>query len=338
MPELRQEPITGNWVVIATNRAKRPENFTQSEKEEISPNTICPFCYGHEHLTPPEVMAYRPTETQPNTPGWKVRVVPNKFPAFVQEEDKESHKPGLYKRKASVGFHEVIISSPDHEKNLAVLSHKELVTMISAYKDRYVQLRNHPKVGYILIIINHGKKAGATLEHPHAQLFASPIIPARIQEELAGSLEYYEKTERCIFCDIIKEETASKMRIILDTKHFTVFCPYASRVPFETWIVPKKHSSHFEQISPQQVNNLARVIRLYFAKLRKGLNNPAYNLFIHTSPNRSPSQVYYHWHVEILPKLNIQAGFEIGSGIMINITRPEDTAAYLKGIDLQEMS
>jgi UDPglucose--hexose-1-phosphate uridylyltransferase len=334
MPELRQEPITARWVVIATDRAKRPDHFSQADKKETATDAECPFCYGNEQMTPPEVMAYRPPETQPNTPGWKVRIVPNKFPAFVQEPNTSNTQSNLYKTTAAAGFHEVVINSPNHDKDLALLSNKELVTLISAYKDRYQQLKKDPRTEYILIIVNHGEKAGASIEHPHAQLFAAPMIPAKIDEELTGSLAYYKNNDRCIFCDIIREEMGTKLRVILDTKHFIVFCPYASRLPFETWIVPKKHSSHFEKISPQEINNLASVLRLIFMKLRRGLNDPAYNFFIHTGPCHSAPLAHYHWHLEILPKLNIQAGFEIGSGIMINITRPEDTAAFLKSIDI----
>jgi UDPglucose--hexose-1-phosphate uridylyltransferase len=334
MPELRQEPITGKWTVIATERAKRPENFTQTEKEETSSNTACPFCYGNEQLTPPEVMAYRPPDTQPDTPGWKVRVVPNKFPAFVLEEDLYSDKRGMYNYMSGAGAHEVIINSPDHNRNLESLSNKEIVNVISAYKDRYLSLKKNKKIKYILIIVNHGKKAGASLEHPHAQLFGSPLIPINVSEELNGSSNYYKNNGRCVYCDIIREELSAKIRVIMDTKHFLVFCPSASRSPFETWIVPKKHNSHFEDISPQEINNLASVIRLTFAKLYSGLNDPAYNYYIHTSPCQSPPRADYHWHLEIFPKLTIQAGFEMGSGIMINIARPEDTAAFLKKIEV----
>lgn len=334
MPELRQEPITGRWIVIATERAQRPENFTQTEKEETHSNTTCPFCYGNEQLTPPEVMAYRPPDTQPDTPGWKVRVVPNKFPAFVIEEEPQTGKRDMYNYMAAVGSHEVIINSPDHNKNPALLSNKEIVSIISAYKDRYTALKKNRKIKYILIIVNHGKKAGASLEHPHAQLFGSPVIPINVREELHGSSNYYKNHGRCIFCDIIREELRTKIRVILDTKHFLVFCPFASRSPFETWILPKKHNSHFEELSPQEVNNLSSVIRLTLAKLYKGLNDPAYNYYIHTSPCKSLSRPDYHWHIEIFPKLNIQAGFEMGSGIMINIARPEDTAAFLKTIEV----
>ncbi len=334
MPELRQDPITGNWTVIATDRAKRPENFSKTEKEEVSSNTACPFCYGNERMTPPEVMAYRPTDTEPDTEGWKIRVVPNKFPAFVPQSQPATNTTGIYNTISAAGAHEVIINSPDHERSLAELSNKELVNIISAYKDRYMQLKKDALIKYIMIIVNHGKKAGASLEHPHAQLFASPIIPANVSNELSGSQNYYQENGRCIFCDIIREEWGTKLRVILDTKHFLVFCPFASRSPFETWIIPKKHNSHFESVSPQEINNLASVIRLTLAKLKDGLNDPAYNYYIHTSPCHSGPLAYYHWHLEIRPKLSIPAGFEIGSGIMINIVRPEDAAAFLKKIEV----
>ena len=333
MPELRQEPVTGKWVVIATERAKRPENFTQADKEEASADTTCPFCYGNERMTPPEVMAYRPPNTQPDKPGWKVRVVPNKFPAFASDDEPNLDKRGMYRYMPAAGFHEVIINSPDHTKSLGMLSNKEIVSVISAYRDRYLALKKDPKVKYILIIVNHGKKAGASLEHPHAQLFSSPMIPINVGEELEGASKHYNETGRCIYCDIIKEELFTKMRVVMDTKHFLVFCPFASRSPFETWIIPKKHSSHFEDLSPQEINNLASVVRLTLLKLYDGLGDPAYNFYIHTSPCDSPSRPDYHWHIEMFPKLAIQAGFEMGSGIMINIARPEDTAPFLKRIE-----
>lgn len=334
MPELRQNPITGKWAVIATERARRPEDFNRAEKENTASNNSCPFCYNNEQLTPPEVMAYRPPETEPDTPGWKVRVVPNKFPAFTFSEQLTSAKAGIYNSMSATGAHEVIIDSPDHKKSLALLSNKEIVSVISAYKDRYIELKKDTAIKYILIIVNHGKEAGASLEHPHAQLFGSPIIPSNVTEELDGASKHYKNTSQCIFCNIIREELQTKIRVILDTKNFLVFCPYASGSPFETWIVPKKHNSHFEDISPQEINNLASVLRLILARFYEGLNDPAYNFYIHTSPCQDPPREDYHWHIEIFPKLTIQAGFEVGSGIMINIARPEDTAAFLKKVEV----
>ncbi|MDD5703062.1 MAG: galactose-1-phosphate uridylyltransferase [Dehalococcoidales bacterium] len=334
MPELRQDSITSNWVVIATDRAKRPENFTQVDKEEAAADTDCPFCYGNEQMTPPEVMAYRAPDTEPNTPGWKVRIIPNKFPAFVPEETPKIDRNGVYVQMNAAGAHEVIIYSPDHNKHLALLSNKETVSIVAAFRDRYIELKKDKNIKYILFIVNHGKKAGASLEHPHAQLFASPMVPINITNELRGAAKHFKETNQCIFCNIIQEERKTRIRVIMDTKHFLAFCPFASRSPFETWIIPKKHASHFENMSPPEINNLASIMRVTLAKLYDGLNNPDYNFYVHTSPCHSPDLPYYHWHIEILPKLTIQAGYEMGSGIMINIVRPEDAAAFLKKIEI----
>jgi len=334
MPELRQDSITGNWVVIATDRAKRPENFTQADKEETATNTDCPFCYGNERVTPPEVMAYRAPYTKPDTPGWKVRIIPNKFPAFIPEGASKIDRNGVYVQMNATGAHEVIIDSPDHNKHLALLSNKEIVSIVTAFRDRYIELKKDKNIKYILFIVNHGKKAGASLEHPHAQLFASPIVPINITNELKGAAKHFKETNQCIFCNIIQEERKTRIRVIMDTKHFLAFCPFASRSPFETWIIPKKHTSHFENMSPPEINNLASIMRVTLAKLYDGLNNPDYNFYVHTSPCHSPELPYYHWHIEILPKLTIQAGYEMGSGIMINIARPEEAAAFLKKIEI----
>jgi len=334
MPELRQDSITGNWVVIATDRAKRPENFTRADKEETATNTDCPFCYGNERVTPPEVMAYRAPDTKPDTPGWKVRIIPNKFPAFIPEGAPKIDRNGVYVQMNATGAHEVIIDSPDHNKHLALLSNKEIVSIVTAFRDRYIELKKDKNIKYILFIVNHGKKAGASLAHPHAQLFASPIVPINITNELKGAAKHFKETNQCIFCNIIQEERKTRIRVIMDTKHFLAFCPFASRSPFETWIIPKKHTSHFENMSPPEINNLASIMRVTLAKLYDGLNNPDYNFYVHTSPCHSPELPYYHWHIEILPKLTIQAGYEMGSGIMINIARPEEAAAFLKKIEI----
>ncbi|MEW6188979.1 MAG: galactose-1-phosphate uridylyltransferase [Actinomycetota bacterium] len=355
MPELRQDIVTGRWVVIATERALRPESFTRLKKEEAKTTTVCPFCYGNEALTPPEIMAYRPKNTLPDTPGWTIRVVPNKYPAFVPEylrvgrDGKPLVREGtmpagrqVYPSMVAMGAHEVIVSSPDHHKSLALLSESQVIKIISSYRDRYLALKKDPRIRYILIIVNHGREAGASIEHPHSQVFAVPLLPATIKEELLGAYSFFEREKSCIFCHMIEHELQEGKRVILGSKNYIVFAPYASRVPFELWIMPKEHKPSFETISFSEIEDLASILRIILAKLYKGLSDPPYNYFIHTCPPEHremgipgypPEDMIprvYHWHIEILPKLSIAAGFELGTGIMINIATPENVAKYLR--------
>ncbi len=343
VPELRQDIVTGRWVVIAAERALRPESFTRPymKTEEVKTTAACPFCYGNETLTPPEIMAYRPKNTFKDTPGWTIRVVPNKYPAFVPEYPSLT-KEGVYPSMVAVGAHEVIISSPDHYKSLALLSKSQVMKIISSYRDRYLALKEDSRISYILIIVNHGREAGASIEHPHSQVFAVPLLPATIKEELVGAYSFFEREKSCIFCHMIEHELQEGKRVILESKNYIVFAPYASRVPFELWITPKAHKPSFETIRFSEIEDLASILRTILAKLYKGLSDPPYNYFIHTCPPEHremgipgypPEDMIprvYHWHIEILPKLSIAAGFEMGTGIMINIATPENVAEYLR--------
>ncbi|HDP70612.1 MAG TPA: galactose-1-phosphate uridylyltransferase [Actinobacteria bacterium] len=342
MPELRQDPVTGYWAVIATERAKRPESFTQERKESVKSNAVCPFCYGNEAMTPPEVLAFRPDGGEPNTSHWKVRVVLNKFPAFtIEDKIKTSASNMLYgKQKKSeiyanmpgLGIHEVIISGPDHSKSLALLNVDEVELIIEAYRSRLLKIKDDQRIKHVLIIVNHGKEAGASLEHPHSQLFGTTLIPRLVADELDCSRRYFCEKGHCIFCDIIEEETKLGDRVIKESEHFLVFSPYASRQPFETWIVPKNHSANFECISSAEKRDLAFMLKDTLLKIYEGLNDSPYNYYLHTSPYRINSGEFYHWHIEIFPKLAIQAGFEMGSGMMINVVLPEGSARFLKNL------
>jgi len=334
--ELRQDPVTGRWVVIATERAKRPESFSQRHEKLVRTKAICPFCYGSEDMTPPEVLAFRPESGKPNTSGWKVRVVPNKFPAFTMGNKSEvsmlgmQENLGIYLRMQGLGVHEVIVNSPDHFKSLALLTEDEVGLVIDAYRSRLLDIKNNPGVEYVLIIVNHGKEAGASIEHSHSQLFGTPIIPPLITEELNGSRSYFHEKGRCVFCDILSEELGLNERIILESENFLVFSPYAARQPFETWIIPKRHSANFESISSIEKKDFAFVLKNTLLKIYDGLNDSPYNFYLHTSPYKVDTGKFYHWHLEIFPKLSIQAGFEMGSGTMINVAFPEESAKFLR--------
>lgn len=332
MPELRKDPITGRWVVIATDRARRPSDFS---RESVPPPTMryCPLCYGGEQKTPPEVLAFRQGGA-PNQPGWSVRVVPNKFPVLGIEGDLNRQGEGIYDKMNGVGAHEVIVETPDHKATIPEMPEKQIEEVLWAYRDRINDLKRDRRFRYIVIFKNYGESAGATLEHPHSQLIALPVIPKRVREELDGAKVYYEFKERCIYCDIVRHESQAGARMVTETDRFVVMAPYAPRFPFETWIVPKRHESHFEDAEPGALQNLAWVLRSTLRKIDKVLEHPPYNMVLHGAPLQEPELAHYHWHIELIPKLTKVAGFEWGTGIYINPTPPEESARFLRDAGL----
>jgi UDPglucose--hexose-1-phosphate uridylyltransferase len=328
MPELRKDPITGRWVIIATDRVRRPSDFS---RESVPPPSarFCPFCYGSEQKTPPEVLAYR-QQGPANSPGWSVRVVPNKFPALGIEGDLNRQGDGIYDKMNGIGAHEVIIETPDHKASLSDMPEKQIEEVLWAFRDRINDLKRDQRFRYIVVFKNYGEAAGASLEHPHSQLIALPVIPKRVREELEGARNYFEFKERCIYCDIMRQETAAGVRLVAETDRFLVVAPYAPRFPFETWIMPKKHESHFENSDAPTLQNLAWMVRSTLRKIEKVLERPAYNFIVHSAPVQDPSLAYYHWHIEIIPKLTKVAGFEWGTGFYINPTPPEESAKFLR--------
>jgi UDPglucose--hexose-1-phosphate uridylyltransferase len=333
LPELRKDPITGRWVIIATDRAKRPTDFAREQVK--MKGGFCPFCYGNESKTPPEILAYRPSpngnpEVQRDTPGWRVRVVPNKFPALGIEGGLNRQAEGMFDKMNGVGAHEVIIETPEHNLTLANLPPKGVEDVLWAYRDRIVDLKQDKRFRYILIFKNHGEPAGASLEHPHSQLIALPIVPKQVIEELEGSKQYYMYKERCIYCDIVRQELDSGVRVVAENQDFVTLAPYAPRFPFETWVLPKRHESAFENMSSHMYENLARSLQNLLAKADRVLDYPSYNFVLHSSPVQDPTNDYYHWHLEFMPKLTKVAGFEWGTGFYINPTPPEEAARFLR--------
>jgi UDPglucose--hexose-1-phosphate uridylyltransferase len=332
MPELRKDPVVGRWVIISTERSRRPTNFSPATPERAS--GFCPFCPGHEDKTPPEVYAVRTNGEPPNGGGWSVRVVPNKFPALQIEGSLDRRGEGLYDKMNGVGAHEVVIESPVHDQDLADLPLEHIEQVLMAYRARVLDLQRDRRFRYVLIFKNHGDQAGATLEHTHTQLIATPIIPKSIQEELEGARRYYELKERCVFCDIVQQEsTDAGRRLVSMNDRFLAMEPFAPRFPFETWILPRRHDASFETLEqPEEMRDMAWMLKDILGRLNRALNRPPFNLVIHTSPVSDHELEYYHWHIEILPKLTRVAGFEIGSGFYINPTPPEDAAQYLRGM------
>ncbi len=329
MPDLRKCPITGRWVIVATDRARRPTDFTRQRVTPQQAPRICPFCPGNETRTPPEVLAYRSTGS-PNQPGWSLRVVPNKFPALRIEGDLDREAEGLYDRMNGIGAHEVIIEAVEHAATLGSMSDNQVADTFFAFRDRILDLRKDGRLRYILIFKNHGEPAGATLEHPHSQLIALPIIPKRVQEEIDGARHYFRFRERCVFCDILNQDLRDKRRIVLTTSHFVALAPFASRFPFEIWILPRQHQSHFEALAPDQIHNLGWLVRNLMNRMERALEQPPFNFILHTAPVQEAAMEHFHWHIEIMPKLTKVAGFEWGTGFYINPTPPEEAAEFLR--------
>jgi UDPglucose--hexose-1-phosphate uridylyltransferase len=332
MPELRKDPIVGRWVIIATERAKRP--VAPKPEPQSGDGTYCPFCEGQEDKTPHEIIAYRDRNTRPNEKGWRVRVVPNKFPALQVEGDLNKRGDGIYDKMNGIGAHEVIIECPFHEVTLANLSEENIREVLWVYRDRLVDLKKDPRLVYGMLFKNVGAAAGATLDHTHSQLIVTPIVPISVWEEMTGALEFFNYRGRCIYCDMIQQELGAEKRVVLDTPNFISFAPYASRFPFETWILPKNHNSHFENIQKTEVDELGTVLKTILLKLESALDKPAYNYIIHTSPFDTQTLPHYHWHIEVIPRLTRVAGFEWGTGFYINPVPPEQAAEYLHNTEV----
>ena len=327
MPQLRKDPVTSRWVIV---NAENPRNADSYESEpHIKSSKTCPFCPGNEAMTPQEILSYKkPGAKGPG--GWQVRVVANKFPALRIEESPEKYAFGIYDKIGGFGAHEVIIENPDHNKEIADLPDEQVELVIRAYRDRCLDLRKDKRFKYILIFKNYGQAAGASLEHPHSQLIALPIVPSRVLGEQKGSSEHYKYTDRCIFCDMINQERAEKKLSVFDHGSFLAFEPFSSRFPFETWIMPKSHEANFDSISDEGVRALSVVMKNTLARLKKVLKDPSYNFMIHSAPLQSEDRESFHWHIEIIPHLTQVAGFEWGTGFYVNPTPPELAAELLR--------
>lgn len=331
MPEIRKDIASGSWVIIAAERAKRPETFTLEKLEKKKKKVDnCPFCSGHEHMTPPEVLAIRKNTSAPDEPGWDVRVIPNKFPALAFCEDKECEKQGIFEFMTANGVHEVIIETPDHEISPGKLPVEHVKKIVDSYYYRYLELEKDLEIKYIQIFRNHGQEAGASIEHPHSQIIALPVLPPSLKQEMEAARNYYFQEKRCVYCEMMEEELEQGERVIMQNRDFTAFIPYAARFPFETWILPKRHQSSFSEITMDERQSLADILHDILSRLWDYLNDPPYNYYLHTSPTGYNQIPDYHWHFEIVPKLTTAAGFELGAGMFINISNPEASAEFMR--------
>ncbi|MGC9257910.1 galactose-1-phosphate uridylyltransferase [Desulfurella sp.] len=331
MSELRKDPIIERWVIISTERGKRPHDFKLDEQIKTS-GGFCPFDPGNEKYVPPEIYAVRSPGSQPNDPNWTLRVVPNKFPALGIEGDLDKHAVGLYDAMNGIGAHEVIIETPNHTETLDIMPLDRMKDVVLTYKARIEDLKKDKRMKYVLVFKNYGAIAGASLEHSHSQLIALPIIPKRPLELFVGAKEYFSYKDRCPFCDVIRQELNDKLRLIEETKHFVSITPFASRSPFEVSIIPKKHSAHFEFEDSEVLYDFTYILQNTLKRLKIALDNPPYNFVLINGAFVFDHDDYFHWHLDITPRLTKIAGFEWGSGFYINPTPPEDAAKYLREI------
>ncbi len=332
-PELRKNAVTREWVIIAKGRGKRPSDFIrpvpadEDGLPELDPE--CPFCPGNEHNTPPEVFALR-ERGGPNTGGWSVRVVPNKYAALRSDLSDRIWQVGLHMSRDGHGAHEVILESPYHNLDLWEMETRQVEAVIEAYRQRLLAFESGETLHHVLIFRNHGRQAGTSLIHPHSQLIAAPVLSHQLQTELQGSAAYWEYLGRCVFCALMEDELQSRERIVLETEHFLVITAFAGRYPFETWILPKRHAIRFAAMSEEEASDLAVVLKDTLGRLAGTLGRPSYNYAIHTAPAAEHNVRAYHWHIEIFPRITTLGGFELGSDIYINVVAPEDAATYLR--------
>ena len=329
MSELRYNIISREWVVIATERAKRPMDFAKKAKEKIALpeyRSDCPFCPGNEAMSPEETLRLA------NGASWKVRSAYNKFPALSPEAKCERSSDGVFSTITGFGMHEVIIEHPKHNMIMPLMADEEVADIIRAYKSRYLALEKAEHIEAITIFKNHGPRAGTSLEHPHSQLIATPIIPPHLKLRLIQAMNYYGEKGKCVYCQVLEEELREKKRIVLETDNFVSFMPYASLSPFHTWIFPRRHNASFAGISEAEIRDLAKILKNTWARIYYGLDNPDLNLAIYSTPTRERDLDFFHWYLSVIPRISETAGFELGSGMFINVALPEESAEFLRGV------
>ena len=328
MPELRRDPLLDRWVIMAPERADRPNSFLRAQED--SDMTLCPFCTGNEGLTTSELYAVRAAGTAINTPGWTLRVIPNRFPALRTEIPVSRAGNGLYDSMGGTGAHEVIIETPDHRGGLAKMDGAQITQVLRAWQVRMLDLSRDERLIYAQIFQNVGTPAGATLAHPHSQLIALPLVPRDLAGELATSREHYGRKTRCLQCDLVAQERTAKERIVFESEAWLALAPYASRSPFEVHLHPKVHRPSFEKLTADELPQLAEGLRVVLRKLWIALEGPAMNLFLMTLPLRETATPWYHFRIVIKPVLTQPGGFEWGTGFCINPTLPEEAARFLR--------
>ena len=337
MNQLRRDPVTGRWSIILTQEKSELTDLIGDFPATKQSVEACPFCEGNEYLTPPEIYALRPPGSKPNSPGWQVRVIPDRYPILEARGDVDNHAVGIYDELNGVGKHEILVEHPKHDVNIPEFTPEHLTVVLQTMQLRIRELKKDPRFRYVLIHKNYGEASGNTLKHAYSQILATPITPRRMRDELVNAKEYFTYKERCVFCDIVSQELETRKRVVLDDGQFLVFEPFAAGRPFETWIIPRRHETFFEENT--QLEALARILIAIFKRLKDVLHDPHYILSLHNGPNISVAakrrywktlKKDFHWHFEIVPRLRNRSSFELGSGIPLNPVPPEQAAAILR--------
>jgi UDPglucose--hexose-1-phosphate uridylyltransferase len=338
MPEIRKDPVVGRWVVFSPERLHRPMDYS------ISPASSSgdPFQEGHESFTPPEVYAVRENGGGPNTPGWTVRVVPNRFPALRVEGNLDKEAVGFYDRMNGIGAHEVVIETPLSNQELEDLDLAAVVHVLKAWRARMIDLMKDGRFRYLMVFKNVGALAGASQNHAHSQIIALPVTPIVLKEKLIAAREYFLAKDRNLFEDILRNEIKARERMVFENAGYGVFCPFASRFSFETCVMPRHQQADFHKTSDHDLVLLADMLKRILRAYARGLDRPNYNLVLHTAPLRWPRAGHwqtldfdFRWHIEILPRLSGVAGFEFGTGFYINPVLPESAAHFLRGVKVE---
>ena len=336
MPELRQNRYTKEWVVLATERAKRPEELVAKRERTPLPHYSekCPFCPGNEKLAPPAVL----TVGNGNNSGWKLRVVPNKFAALSRDGEPQWKIEKAHRSMNGVGIHDVVVETIDHSLTTAQLPDEQVAEILRAYKRRFEEMSADPRVAHVSIFKNHGIAAGTSLEHPHSQIIATPVISQHVRSRMFEALRHFDEWGECIFCGYMNQEIEEQKRVVMNSRHFVALEPFASPSPFYTHIYPKRHMASFGEITYQEILDLSKVLKSVLARLYVGLEDPDFNLTIPTAPNESAGVKFYHWYINIIPRMTRTAGFELGSGMFINTMPPETAAEFLRNVDAEKVT
>lgn len=329
MSEWRADPVTGQWVIVAGDAPVRLRDF---DLDEQPPETDlpCPLCEGHEHVAGPEILAVR-RGSPVNGPGWDVRVVPNRVPVLRVEAGGAAVRNGLFEHQPGLGAHEVVVESPRHDASWFTMSAADLGAVLMAWRDRIADLRRDSRMEAAMAFKNHGAKAGARLAHPHSQIVAMPRVPPRIADEVRGAERHHAAMGVCVFCDLVAQELAAGTRVVATTDTCVALAPYASRAPFEVWLLPRHHAARFETAPADDIAGVAATLRLVLDQMDAQLGRPAFNAVLHSAPYASAADAAYHWHLELVPRVLRATGFDIGTGTAINPVPAEKAARVLRG-------
>ncbi len=330
MPEIRLNLITGEWVIIATERAKRPEEFAHGRQKSAAPAYVpaCPFCPGNEAKTPAETFRVA------DGGGWLVRVVPNKFSALTPDGDAVRHDNGFRTFLPGVGLHEVIVETPAHDRATALLPTAHVERILAAHRQRFAAFYRDPRIEHVVIFKNHGESAGTSLEHPHSQIVGTPVVPGQVRRRIEEALRYYGDFGACLYCRSLQEEFAEGQRIIAENASFVAFVPYAALSPFHLWVFPKRHTACFGAVTDSELADLAAILKETLLRIHVGLDDPDFNYVVRSLSPEEAAVKYFHWYVSLVPRVSRTAGFELGTGMFINTALPEASAAFLRTVDL----